>query len=951
MPNQVKNLFPTTLLPHGSPRIALIGEAPGQQECELGQPFVGKSGKFLSWLLSRNNITREQVFLGNVCQVRPPNNQISLFSWSGDEIQSGLSELKKDIENFQPNIVVCLGNIPLKAAKDPLTNHPLNPKNYAYKNSKWRGSVFYSHPQSPFNQTKTISTFHPAYVLRCYDNVALFQFDLRKAMLESKSKKVVEPTHIIHTVLCKNEILGRLACIRARQEPVALDIEGGVDSMSCISFATSKTEAFIIPFIRKDGSFVWSPTDSLEIYLALAKTLEDPHVPKILQNSLYDTFVLQYSYNIRVRNVSDDTMLKHWEMYSELPKSLDVQTSLYTNVPYYKGDRHSQDDETFYRYCCLDSLVTYEINQVLSQWINKVTRPRSYKHYRMNMALLSPLRAMELGGIKYDTTKAKERRSKILRTLFEQQAKLNGITGFRFAWKSCDVMSKCIESLMAYKLDITRTKKGYIESRERAEFLLYKHKTPDLSTIGELETLCEVGLNVGSPKQLTHYLYNVLGLPPQFKEKDTKDESEKNYKLGAGLKKEASTKETVEERIGVDELDKVLGTENDTCGYTSNYEALLKLSKICKQAPGKEREYEIIQDIITIRALNTRQRMLAIYADSDGRIRCGYNVVGSDTGRITCYTSPTGSGYNLQTIPNYTKTTESPGGVLGDRDLFLADEGYYMFQCDLSGADGWTVAAYCKMLGDSTMLDDYLYGLKPAKILALMIRKEAHKYNFKDRKELAELSKSVSKDDWDYFACKRVQHGANYMEGPTTIGKNVLTDSEGKLYMTDSECRRLRDMYFLRYPGIARWHNFIDGQLKQKPFLTCASGQTRQFFGRPKEILTKAVAFEPQANTTYATNLAMQSLWNDKENRIETWETNNVSSKRSNGNMVTTLRIQPLHQVHDALIGQFKTTDVLWAVEKIKSYFNNEITIAGQKITIPFEGGYGKSWGELSNKI
>jgi hypothetical protein len=121
--------------------------------------------------------------------------------------------------------------------------------------------------------------------------------------------------------------------------------------------------------------------------------------------------------------------------------------------------------------------------------------------------------------------------------------------------------------------------------------------------------------------------------------------------------------------------------------------------------------------------------------------------------------------------------------------------------------------------------------------------------------------------------------------------------------------------------------------------LTAASGQVRQFFGRPDDVLTKAVAFEPQANTTYATNLAAYRLWNDLDNRILS---NSMGCKEN-----IRLRIEPLHQVHDALIGQFPQADTAWAVGKIKSYFNNPLTIAGQQITIPFEGNYGSSWGNL----
>jgi hypothetical protein len=121
----------------------------------------------------------------------------------------------------------------------------------------------------------------------------------------------------------------------------------------------------------------------------------------------------------------------------------------------------------------------------------------------------------------------------------------------------------------------------------------------------------------------------------------------------------------------------------------------------------------------------------------------------------------------------------------------------------------------------------------------------------------------------------------------------------------------------------------------------------RQFFGRKEEILTKAVAHEPQANTTYATNLALHKLWTDPDNRVS------ASSLAANpyADRVRAqdfyLRIQPLHQVHDALLVAFRKEGTEWAKQRIRTYFNNPITIAGQRIVIPFDGSYGESWGCL----
>ena len=51
-----------------------------------------------------------------------------------------------------------------------------------------------------------------------------------------------------------------------------------------------------------------------------------------------------------------------------------------------------------------------------------------------------------------------------------------------------------------------------------------------------------------------------------------------------------------------------------------------------------------------------------------------------------------------------------------------------------------------------------------------------------------------------------------------------------------------------------------------------------------------------------------------------------------------------MHQVHDEFLSQFKIEDTSWATSKIQQWFNNEIIIAGIKITIPFEGAYGINW-------
>jgi hypothetical protein len=523
--------------------------------------------------------------------------------------------------------------------------------------------------------------------------------------------------------------------------------------------------------------------------------------------------------------------------------------------------------------------VTFEINSKLEA----ILTPEQKTHYRFNMDLLNILLYMELRGIKYDTALAKQLHDTVEQWVYRYQAKLDTIAGRNMILVPTETDIANARAIMCYKRNLFQPKKEFEPCYSRVMALLSSGQVLSDLEQGYINTTLGLSLNIKSSAFKT-YLYETLQLPVQI--------------------------------------------DPTTKAPTTDYEALIKIQK---KSP-----HTAVETAIELGSLRTRHQMLAIHADDDGRIRCGYNLVGTETGRITCYTSPTGSGYNLQTIPsdNHLHKTDHPLHQ-GMRGLFVSDPGYYMCQCDLSGADGWTVGAYLKQLGDPTMLEDLLAKIKPAAVICYMLRHGNASLLNKPRAEIKELLREVKSEDWDYFACKQGIWGTCYLMGPNKLADVILTQSEGKVALSPSQIRDFQAAVFQRY-NVKRWHESMTRQLSQKPELVAASGHRRRFYGRYDEILGQALAHLPQANTTYATNLAAWKLWNDPENFSNT---NSISSR---------LRIEPLHQVHDALLMQWKTEDTEWAVGKVKSYFANPLIIAGQRITIPFEGKYGTSWGELN---
>jgi DNA polymerase len=85
--------------------IVFIGEAPGATEDELGRPFVGRAGQLLEFLLHQINLTRPEIWIGNIVKHRPPQNRDPL----PDEIESCQPYLTTQLNIIKPPLIVTLG--------------------------------------------------------------------------------------------------------------------------------------------------------------------------------------------------------------------------------------------------------------------------------------------------------------------------------------------------------------------------------------------------------------------------------------------------------------------------------------------------------------------------------------------------------------------------------------------------------------------------------------------------------------------------------------------------------------------------------------------------------------------------------------------------------------------------------------------------------------------------
>jgi uracil-DNA glycosylase len=85
--------------------IMFIGEGPGFNEDHQGLPFVGRSGRYLDYLLNLIGLNRSEVFITNVVKHRPPENRDPL----ADEIEACKPYLDHQIALIDPLVIVTLG--------------------------------------------------------------------------------------------------------------------------------------------------------------------------------------------------------------------------------------------------------------------------------------------------------------------------------------------------------------------------------------------------------------------------------------------------------------------------------------------------------------------------------------------------------------------------------------------------------------------------------------------------------------------------------------------------------------------------------------------------------------------------------------------------------------------------------------------------------------------------
>ena len=132
-------------------QLMFVGEAPGADEDEQGEPFVGKAGQLLTKIIQATGLSRADVYIANILKCRPdtPSQSAGNRKPTSGEMATCIPYLHEQIDLIRPKVIVALG----ATAVEGLLGKTIGI-------TKLRGTW------KTYRGTPLMPTYHPAYLLR-----------------------------------------------------------------------------------------------------------------------------------------------------------------------------------------------------------------------------------------------------------------------------------------------------------------------------------------------------------------------------------------------------------------------------------------------------------------------------------------------------------------------------------------------------------------------------------------------------------------------------------------------------------------------------------------------------------------------------------------------------------------------------------------------------------------
>lgn len=805
------------------PLVAVIGEAPGQDEETAGVPFVGQSGRLLTKTLSRVGISRTNASWNNVLACRPPQNKLKAVV---AKVQAANRKIKKNnkkaLTRWEKEVKAAEKagvDAPPKPIEDPLIKTPqecclpriardflAGPDNVILAGGEAARAVFgptsimsmrgdmregwywwdahdqrircllsergqkAPRPNDVARYMKVFLSLHPAFVLRRKRYMMAFISDLSKAVRWfANVLEWEEPQMLI------NPTADQLRAFLAVPEPFyAYDLEtDGIEPLTakirCVGIGTAK-RCVSVALLGKDGQTrFYTATEEERIKAVLREFFLNKSILKAGHNAgSYDRIVCEQQLGYTPTPLID-TILLHRLTASELPHNLGFIASVYTDVHNWKSDREgrklaidAETDEELWKYCCFDVAITAHLV------------PKLFDSVRLR--------------------------------------KQDHIVGFDH-----QVQSVCAEM---------KTIGMYIDQRQRQrhEIRLVREVVEARNAMREI--IANDDFNPSSHVQLRDILFEGWQLDPRMEDPRQKYTDAGEIRTGDAVLRALMVGHlTVSQRKFIAlmrsyrKAEKLLGTY------------ILKM-RPSDQPPDHDFGYDEEEDPEERwERIRRKERKRGIVDPRTGRMHPGYNAARTTSGRLS-----SSSPFNAQNCPYDIKDciAASPGNILIGEDAN---------QLELRiAAARWGMDIYLRVFNGESHPDFPVLMLDPHSITANMAFPGA-------------FLKACEEEGWPYSdggtftgkgqtkklrdLAKRVQYASQYKASVPTVHRVITEteDKEGRLIYSHLTVKDIRKMHQLWLdganqgkPGIEKsWQNIIDTYRRQGYLTEDGIGRRRDF--------------------------------------------------------------------------------------------------------------------------
>lgn len=891
--------------------IAFIADYLTYHEQGVERLFIGGTKWVYDQQLRKVGLSREKVW--TTALFSAPSKNLGLFY--KDKAQTILkSSFFEDVTHLAQE----LQDMPNLKVIVPMGNASLQQLCGLKGLSNWRGSILpirKNFSPNSHKQWKAVPTHSPhelnvSFSLRVYTDI-----DLKRVVRETKTKGIKRPyrrSFIAPTFLHARDYLQNLIRTKGR---LGVDIEATGREMTCISFAPNPLEAMCIPYHHTNMTVYWTNPDEFRIIDNLVRQIiEDPNIPKILQNGMFDFWFLT-NIGYIAQGFYFDTMYASHCLFCELAKDLGTLTSVYTEEPYYKFERTEAKKE-----------------------FDREIKPmqKELKKFRSEAKKLAKKRATCRRRI----IKALDLKETVKR--LENIGKWGG-----FCDESAQEIHRLGMNMYSHK-KILATRIESFELKADHNYWLYNDK--DSQVTFEIADKLDAELKSRNLREF-YQKYYINMFPIAF------DMTMRGIKIDTIRRAEVTG--IVENGLETlrHQLFEVIGKEFNTASSVQMVDVLyntlrlpaqMKKGRITVDAKALERlalrvQHPALEIIMDIRKL---EKLHSTYVQSileDGRMKGIANIATTVTGRWSFSKSFWGSGGNLQNIPSgKTEMSDKLLDILQGnkniiKDFFIPSTPDHEFtEVDLSNADTWFTAFRAK--------DKML-------VQALLDGKDTHEIVWSTCYDVPiEKIREVKVYDLNKYKTirgkmKTVGHGFNYGRQDKAIAMELRIP----LNMMQTMMERLRSSR----PAIIQYHRWVEEQIMEKHCLVNAWGRPRYFFGRipiryvggkkvavSDEIYRSGYAQIPQssvADTIGHAALRLQDLLYKAFPQLE--------HTRYDFKAIPDVRI--VTQTHDSLLLEHLKSMRPKIIELIWEAFDFTMCPWGQEFQIPWEYTIGDTWGSL----